>query len=147
MRRQVGFTLVELMVVIAILGILGASAVPVFQTYRQRTYGSEASLTIKNLLEAEIIYYLDHNKFFPENGQVLTIYPEDKQNDADVLAVREKLNITIPVGHNLEYSFYPDGQNSENGVQIQIHATFPLFKNGNKHLIGNVDKRGNTRIF
>jgi len=141
MRRQAGFTLVELMVVIAILGILGASAVPVFQTYRQRSYGSEANITMKRLLEGEIVYFLEKDEFFPKEGQVIEIKESDPQNHPNILALSEALKITIPVGHHLQYRFY-SWVDPDHGLtcQIQISADFPLYTSGDKTLIGTVYK-------
>ena len=143
MRRQAGFTLVELMVVIAILGILGASAVPVFQTYRQRSYGSEANITMKRLLEGEIVYFLEKDEFFPKDGQEIVIKESDPQDHPNILALGEALKITIPVGHNLQYRFY-SWVDPEHGLtcQIQISADFPLYKTGDKTLIGTVYQSG-----
>lgn len=135
------------MVVVVILGILGATAVPAYQTWRQRSYGSEAYVTMKRLIEAEILYYLDNDKFFPEDGQNLVILPTFPQDHADILSVSNALKITIPVGHNLEYRFYPTEENSDQTCMIQIWAPFPLFKTGERQLIGTVDKKGEVIIF
>ena len=65
MQRKDGFTLIELMVGLAIIGILFASAIPLYQTWQQRAYGSEAAIMVKQILDAEIIYYLENDVFYP----------------------------------------------------------------------------------
>ena len=59
-----GFTLIELMIVVAIIGILAAIAIPQFSSYRQKAYNSAAVSDLKNMKTALESYYAD-NQHYP----------------------------------------------------------------------------------
>lgn len=61
LKRQDGFTLVELMVVVAIIGLLSAVAVPNFKKYQAKAKMSEAKLQLSALYTAETAFYSDYN--------------------------------------------------------------------------------------
>lgn len=50
MAAERGFTLVELMIVVAVLGVLAAIAIPQFQDYRKRTNNKAAAADVRNLV-------------------------------------------------------------------------------------------------
>ena len=54
-KNQAGFTLVEILIVVVIIGILATIAVPTYMRYVERGYASDAKVQMKNILEnAEI---------------------------------------------------------------------------------------------
>jgi len=58
-----GFTLVELMVVVAIIGILSAIAIPNFKTYQARAKTSEAKIQLASIYQAELALQADYDSF------------------------------------------------------------------------------------
>ena len=63
MKDQKGFTLIELMIVIAIIGILAAIAIPQFSAYRTRSYNSAAQADLRNATTAQEAYFVDNQVY------------------------------------------------------------------------------------
>lgn len=58
-----GFTLVELLIVIAIIGILASIAIPQFTSYRQKSYNSAAQSDLRNVKTNLEAYYADYQHY------------------------------------------------------------------------------------
>jgi prepilin-type N-terminal cleavage/methylation domain-containing protein len=58
-RQQAGFTLMELLVVVAIIGILTAIAIPQVASYRRRGIDSQIKADIRNVMTAQEAYFVD----------------------------------------------------------------------------------------
>lgn len=64
LRRSQGFTVIELMITVAILGVLASVAIPSFQSYRWKAKRSEAYTNLGALAKSERTYFALYDMFF-----------------------------------------------------------------------------------
>ena len=58
MRSHAGFTLIEVLVVAAIMGILALIAIPQYSSYRERAYNGAALKDLKNIASAQESFFV-----------------------------------------------------------------------------------------
>ena len=63
LRSKKVFTLIELLIVVAIIGILAAIAIPQFSSYRAKAYNSAAMSDLKNMKTGLESFYADNQKY------------------------------------------------------------------------------------
>jgi type IV pilus assembly protein PilA len=63
MLNRKGFTLIELMIVIAIIGILAAIAIPQFAAYRAKSYNSAAQSDLRNVKTNLEAFFADYQEY------------------------------------------------------------------------------------
>jgi len=63
-RKKRGFTMIELVVVLAILGVLVSLALPRYWSARRQAYRAEAQTLLQEVKGLEIAYFMDHNNCF-----------------------------------------------------------------------------------
>lgn len=69
MKKQQGFTLIELMIVVAIIAILAAIALPAYQDYVARSQVSEAMSLASGAKTAVAEFYADRGDWPADNGE------------------------------------------------------------------------------
>lgn len=66
-KWQLGFTLIELMIVVTIIGILSTIAVPAYEGYIKKSELTSAQATLRSLIAPAEIWYLEHAQFSESN--------------------------------------------------------------------------------
>jgi general secretion pathway protein G len=111
-----GFTIIEVMLVVALVGILAAIALPAFQSHRERVRIAEAVIDIKNMDVRLQQYRLDQGS-----------YPED-------LSAIRMLGHKDPWGNPYQYTNVEDakgkGQARKNKNLVPINTDFDLYSMG-----------------
>jgi len=61
--RQRGFTLLELIIVVAIVGILAAIAVPFYSNYRNNSFNATAMTDLQSARLGLEAYFIEHHSY------------------------------------------------------------------------------------
>jgi type IV pilus assembly protein PilA len=70
LKSKKGFTLIELMIVVAIIGILAAIAIPNFLTFRLKAKTSEAKSNLGAIRTVEEAYKAEEDQYYPSGGNI-----------------------------------------------------------------------------
>lgn len=100
---QSGFTLIELMVVMAIIAVLASIALPRFSDYRKRAFDTRALSDLRNIAAAEEVYFLDSESYMPCNNDGCSKLP-------GITRLSNGTSITVQVDQD---SFFAESQNSK----------------------------------
>ena len=73
--RQKGFTYLELMVVVALIGVLAAIAIPRFMRSSMKTKQSEARGILKQIYTMQRAYRQEKDAYYPSDGSTVVTQP------------------------------------------------------------------------
>ena len=100
-KDEKGFTLIELMIVIAIIGILAAIAIPQFSAYRMKAYNSSAQSDVRNIATAQEAYFVDYSTYTSTVGTLSgSTYGYMQGDDVTAATDGDSTNYTITAAHS-----------------------------------------------
>ena len=100
-KKEEGFTLIELMIVIAIIGILAAIAIPQFSAYRTRSFNASANADLRNAATAQEAYFVDEQGYSDDIDNLTgSNYGAMTGENVDLAATASTTHYTITAFHS-----------------------------------------------
>ncbi len=75
-RQQNGFTLIELMIVVVIIGVLATIAIPQYYKVRERAHVAAMKSDLRNLITAQENYFIDNTTYTIDKSAVALNFTE-----------------------------------------------------------------------
>ncbi len=132
-RNQKGFTLVELMITVVIVGVLASVAIPLYQANVKRAKGSEAEAALGTIRTALRVYYAEN-----------ATYPKEKNYKAVTALKLRGIDIDP---EDLVGKYFPSSAykyKSKDGKKYTIQATGA---GASKGINRQIDETGNLSDF
>ena len=105
-QQHIGFTLVELIIVVAIIGILVRMAYPRMNTFIAKSRQAEAQLNLSMIHKLQTAYVMENNKYY--SGEPTTLMAGKKygySKDGSANCPRNKLGFTVTNCAELRYGY------------------------------------------
>ena len=125
-KAKEGFTLIEILVVVAIIGMLGAVAVPAYMSYLADARITTTRSLIKNIEDACQMYSMKHGGKYPAQ---LTALQEGDDDNPPLLDG----GLEDPWGNEIKYE--------KRGKRIYLTSFGPDGEEGTEDDITNLDKK------
>lgn len=101
-RSESGFTLLELLVVVSIVGILASIAIPQYASYRARAYDSIVESQVRHVATGQEAYFVSHSSY------------TSSMTDIDGLVIDPNVTVTIAPGNS-----------GDIGSSFKVHGSHP----------------------
>ena len=113
-KSKKGFTLVEIMIVVVIIGLLAALAVPAFQKVRENAIGSTLANDARQLSSAANQYFLENSKNSAEKSDLVGpgLYITELSS--------EEIVVSGPFDAGGEFTLSHPNYNNENAVRYSV---------------------------
>ena len=125
MKTSKGFTLVELVIVIVIVGILSIVAVPIYRGYTRKAMASEGKALVGSVQTSQKIYFAEYGNFY-DGVNMLATSDYDATVDVDARANKYFKTYAITTnnvagdGANFTASTTADTASGATGITISL---------------------------
>jgi prepilin-type N-terminal cleavage/methylation domain-containing protein len=141
-RCEQGFTLIELVICVAIIGVLAATAIPAFAKYQFRSKRSEAYTNLEGVRKVEIAYFSEFGNFVLATPSPFILLSADKQNWLEALG---RFSSALPGQGFEQLGWQPEGATYfDYDVNIAATGSSPAFTAA---AYGDVDGDGFVSLF
>ena len=118
MKKAKGFTLVELVIVIVIVGILSIVAVPIYRGYTRKAMASEGKALLGTIQTSQKVYFAEYASYM-----AVTATGFNEQLDVDARSNKYFTRFTVTVGgsgNTAAYTASTTGTGGASGIQLTL---------------------------